>query len=289
MARRDSDIRGRPRNSPIISCCNQRQVTVISPPVYGMHLTLKKQVINSCYPGWHLILLAFIFRRGERFILEELWLLVQDTVWWVHTAAQKSLVQREWGRNCRTRFAGDTKGGEKMETPPDLGCVSSCGGAHLTAFPVCCSSAAQDPSSGKREPCGCLGVAMPSAASSSMLGARRGRSGGARGLLGDPSPVPKPGAQPPSGGTDRCLQQRAGQESPGWALLPSEQPNHPSPADAPTSFPVELLWLGMLPVLVPAGLVFSAINIHLTRKREGNSISWWLEPSRVGKALCFGW
>jgi len=44
-----------------------------------MHLTLKKQVINSCYPGWRLILLAFIFRRGERFILAELWLLVRDT------------------------------------------------------------------------------------------------------------------------------------------------------------------------------------------------------------------
>jgi len=44
-----------------------------------MHLTLKKQVINSCYPGWRLLLLAFIFRRGERFILAELWLLVRDT------------------------------------------------------------------------------------------------------------------------------------------------------------------------------------------------------------------
>lgn len=79
MARRDNDIWGRPRNGPIIFCCNQKQVTVISPPVQGMHLTLKKQVIRSCYPGWHLILLAFIFRRGERFILEELCLLVQDT------------------------------------------------------------------------------------------------------------------------------------------------------------------------------------------------------------------
>lgn len=79
MARRDRDGWGRRGNSPIICRCNQRQVTAISPPVCGMHLTLKKHVINSGYPRWHLILLAFIFRRGERFVLEELCLLVQGT------------------------------------------------------------------------------------------------------------------------------------------------------------------------------------------------------------------
>lgn len=44
-----------------------------------MHLTQKEQVINSCYPEWHLILLAFIFRSEERCISEELWLLMADT------------------------------------------------------------------------------------------------------------------------------------------------------------------------------------------------------------------
>lgn len=72
-------------------------------------------------------------------------------------------------------------------TPHGLGCVSSCSGARLAALPACCSSAAQDPGSGRMEPCRCFGAVMPSAAGSSVPGAAAGSHSGTRALSQNPA------------------------------------------------------------------------------------------------------
>lgn len=179
MARRDSDIWGRPRNGPIIFCCNQRQVTVISPPVQGMHLTLKKQVIRSCYPGWHLILLAFIFRRGERFILEELCLLVQDT-------GCDGYVQRLWeiprGKRAREELPNRVCGGGRRRWLLMAWAVFPA--AAEPDLQPSLRAAAPLPRTPARE--GWSRV-MPSAAGSSVPGAAAGSCSGTRALSQNPA------------------------------------------------------------------------------------------------------